>query len=122
MLSVWPELFTFELIAISVLRVVVGYFFLLLGSKLLYAACVAKGGSRLLRAGSMLYSVAQIVVGGLLVAGFYTQPAALVGMLLTLVPLQHHSTCERYIQFLLFTISLSLLFLGPGVFAFDLPL
>ena len=122
MFSVWPELFTFELLAIALLRVVVGYFFLLLGAKLLHAVYVAQGSTVLLRSITVLYGLAQITVGIMLVAGYLTQPAALAGIILTMIPLQHYSTCERHVQLLLFSISLSLLFLGPGAFAVDLPL
>ena len=125
MFSVWPELFAFELLAVFLLRVVAGYFFLLLGSKLLRAAWRATAQTRILRFVGIVYGLAQVLVGGLLIIGLYTQPAALLGVVLTMLPVgsgTKASHCEQHVQLLLFAISLSLLFLGPGAFAFDLPI
>ena len=125
MFSVWPELFAFELVAVFVLRVVAGYFFLLFGSKLFRAARMATEQKKWVRIVGMLYALAQLCIGTLLVVGAYTQPAALAGLLISLLPIGsggRASKCEQHVQLLLFSISLSLLFLGPGVFAFDLPI
>jgi len=125
MFSVWPELFAFELLAVALLRVTAGYFFLMLGLRLMRAARQATTQRTLLRTLGGAYGVAQVVVGGLLVIGLYTQPAAILGTVLTMLPSStsgRSGACEQHMQLLLLTITLSLLFLGPGAFAFDMPI
>ena len=73
-------------------------------------------------------SLVELIVGGALVLGAYTQAAALLGALLAL---KHVVWQRRYPNFfplprsttlLLFVICLSLVVSGGGAFAFDLPL
>jgi len=77
------------------------------------------------------YAVSSIegIAGVLLVIGFYTQGAAVVtGALMTVATFikwrkpsaLHRNTMDFYI--ILAVVSFSLLFLGPGAFAIDLPL
>lgn len=125
MFSVWPELFAFELVAVFLLRVTVAYFFLTLGIRLVRAVQHADVSNRWKKIAGMFYGIAHITVGLLLLVGLYTQPAALAGALLTIFPVRKGSrmaTCEQHMQLLLFTISLSLIFFGAGIFAFDLTL
>jgi len=125
MFSLWPELFDLSLLAVTLLRLTAGYFFLLMGVRLLRAVRAAKGQRTLLRSIGGLYGALQLGVGSLLLVGLFTQPAALVGALLTLLPVgsgTKASACEQHVQLLLFAITVSLIFLGPGIFAFDRPL
>jgi len=125
MFSIWPELFAFELLAVFLLRIVAGYFFMLMGMRLLRAVQATGTQRTALRTLCAIYATAQLIVGALLFVGYYTQPAAAVGVMLTLFPIGSGgktSRCEQHVELLLFTITLALLFLGPGAFAFDLPI
>jgi hypothetical protein len=124
MFSIWPELFAFQLLAIAVLRVSVGYLFLLTGSRLMRATKNATDVTVRLRVFGILYSLAWLTIGSLLTVGAFTQPVALAGAILAILPIGMHtkSTCERNLTYTLFILCLSLIFLGPGVPAFDLPI
>lgn len=75
-----------------------------------------------------IFGLIEIVGGLALVLGFYTQLAALVFAIVTLVEVlaenKESSLVKRNVVFyiLLFTIALSLLFTGAGAFSLDLPL
>lgn len=72
--------------------------------------------------------IVEIIIGGLFIAGFLTQLAALLSMLLSLkfiVMYKHFAhplTPSRLTYVLFFFISLSLFITGAGIFAFDLPI
>lgn len=72
--------------------------------------------------------IMEIVIGGLFLAGFLTQLAALLGIVLSLKFIVMHKRFAhplippRLTYVLLFFISLSLLITGAGIFAFDLPI
>jgi len=123
MLSLFPTLFDYSPIAITLLRVSMAYMFLLFGAQLFKALVTthAPTGTRTL---GVVYGLAQIMVGGLLAVGMYTQVAALGGVALLLLHLLTgaQTTNARHVYYLLLVIGLSLLFLGPGALAFDLPL
>jgi uncharacterized membrane protein YphA (DoxX/SURF4 family) len=125
MFSLWPELFAYELVAVAVLRIVVGYLLLSLGVRLWSAVhgMRDKGGAK--RTVGFGYAVLQVVTGMLLIVGAYTQGAALGATLLILISWVSHRTerkCEQHLHLLLLVTSLALVFLGPGAFAIDLPL
>ncbi len=124
---VFPELVDYSLLAVSFLRVVAGAFFLILGYRLLRTVLNASEESHVVRTAVGTFALTQLGVGFLLCIGLFTQPAAIVGMGLALSS-QHlgigrgtHES-DAYVQFLLFSICLALLFFGAGIFAFDLPL
>lgn len=125
MFSVWPELFAYQMIGVTLLRVVAGYLFLVLGARSIQGLLRAPTLSCNERVAGVAHGTVQIIVGGLFVAGFCMQPAALVGALIATLPtLTHHTmkVCEQHLHLVLFVLSLSLIFLGPGLFAFDIPL
>lgn len=125
MFSLWPELFDLSLIAVTLLRLTAGYFFVLMGIRLLRAVRAATSQRGLLRSIGALYGSLQLGVGALLVAGLFTQGAALLGAILTLLPVgsgKKASACEQHVQLLLFAIAASLILLGPGIFAIDKPI
>lgn len=71
--------------------------------------------------------IIEVVVGLSFIAGFYTQIAALIGILFSgfvIFSKKYKKVMHRDISFyiLMFAISLSLLVTGAGIFAFDLPL
>jgi uncharacterized membrane protein YphA (DoxX/SURF4 family) len=124
MFSVWPELFAYELLAIALLRVSLGYLFLLTGIRLMRATKNALTIAIHMRAIGTLYALSWLIIGGMLLFGVFTQPVALLGALLTLLPTGMHgkSVCEKHLTFLLFLLCITIIFLGPGVPAFDFPI
>lgn len=134
MLNTFPELLSFSLISPLILRVVLGMIFLNLGYLKLGREKEAwirfLDISRIRPASFWLKIVAfiQIIGGLMLVAGFYTQVAALVFSVITLLEIYVENRepilLSRNFVFylLLFVISLSLLLSGAGIFAVDLPL
>ena len=134
MLNPFPELLTYSLLAPFILRITIGFLLVNLGFLKL-----KKEKSRW----EALFETFQIkqkviatkilggieVIGGLaLIAGFYTQIAALAFVILggieVYIEFKEETLLKRDIVFylLMFVIALSLLFSGAGFFAFDLPL
>jgi hypothetical protein len=114
-LSVFPSLLTFGLLAPFLLRLAIGVLQLLTG--------IEKSKKKL---GGV--SVVQVISSILLIVGLYTQVVALIAILLIGIEYRSEKKAgklsrERGALFILMgTILLSLLFTGPGFFAFDLPL
>lgn len=133
MLSVFPELFTYALVAPFILRITLGGYFLLLGlrrhkedaftwnslwnNKSIGSLPIAPALAK-----------AQIIIGLFLIVGLYTQIATLVALVfIWLEWFKRYRTAKPNFQELWSTIfvtaiSLSLLFIGAGFLAFDLPL
>ena len=74
------------------------------------------------------FYIIQGIIGILFIIGLFVQVIALIACIIFLIQLMHKAwkrslfTDGVNYYFLLFMISLSLLFLGPGFFALDLPL
>jgi len=118
-LSIFPGLFNFEIFAPLLLRVAIAIFLLWLGTSRY---------KKEYKWSSVLY-----FLSGLLVfLGLYTQPAAILAIVMLKLDFymdfyrgQRLSPVpkEKYIMYgIAITILLSLLLTGPGAFAFDLPL
>ena len=134
MLSLFPDLLTFGLLVPFLLRVVIGIIWFCYGFDLLKSrrrqaqAELAQTFGMLGTFGVFLGGLTMSVVGLMLIAGLYTQGVAIVAALaaLKLLFLRRRfpsiAPYERLVYVLLFTIAISLLFLGAGAFAFDLPL
>ncbi len=132
MLSIFPQLFFLTPLAIALLRVAAGVVFLCA------AWMLVKGRAELsqitfivIGSGSwipLLAAAVNLGLGVLLVVGFYTQAAAIVGALLSLKALVWHRRYPRFFPLggtayaLIAVISLALIATGAGAFAFDLPL
>jgi len=118
-LSLLPALFTYELFAPLLLRLVVTFFIISLGRKRLKSAHTWS---------SIIYFAVSI----LLFFGLYTQAAAIVGVVILKVDfyLEYWRnmktvpvTGEKYFLYgMAIVILLSLLVTGPGAYAFDYPL
>ena len=134
LLTLFPDLLTYSLIAPFILRVS-------LGLVLVYFSYLKFGKERMekiaffdslgMKPGSFYVNMVgsiEFVGGILLVVGAYTQAAALVGALVmlaaTYIKWRHPQSLRNDIEFyiLLFVVALSLVFLGAGFFAIDLPL
>jgi uncharacterized membrane protein YphA (DoxX/SURF4 family) len=127
MFLTFPELLDFSLLAAFALRISAGYFFLLLGFRTVHALRITGNQGPTARAYGLLISIARTVVGAFLIAGFLTQPAALAGIVLSVLyagsgTTWHGSLNDRHVAYLLGVICFALLFLGPGLFSFDLNL
>jgi len=125
MLSIFPELLNYPLVAVTVLRVTTGLFFFMFGARLL--ATIHRIEHARIRMVGDVFAVLQCAVGLLLIAGLFTQPAALAGAVLALVSFEvgigrGTGTSAKHVQLLLFVLCGGLVFLGPGLFAVDLPL
>ncbi len=115
MLRLFPQLFAFELTAPFVLRVILGI--------ILLAHIYSKNKERKEAKIMMLIGIAS---GVLLIAGFLTQAAAIIVAVLTI--LSFTKIAEDFwfdglnLKIIILAVSLSLLVLGPGILAIDLPL
>lgn len=135
MLSLFPFLFDYGILAITVLRITLGGIFVWFAYTKVFReraeriAFFEKIGLSPAVPFFIIVTGIEFVAGVLLVIGLFTQGAAIaVGALMTLATIIKwrtpnalpYNTIEFYI--LLAIVSSSLVFLGPGIFAFDLPL
>jgi len=127
MLSIFPSLLTYGLLAPLILRVVLGLVFIHTGYHKLASKSV-DGTNKPPRALVQSVALIQIITGLALFVGLYTQIAALVVILLTIwfliIKLQgkNPSGYPVHIILIILAIAFSLLFSGAGFLAFDLPL
>lgn len=132
MLNIFPNLLTFGFFAPTILRVAVA---LMIGGMAYkhYAHRNALAHARFPVVGAgawiiWLSIVVEAAVAVMLLVGYYTQVAAIVGVLIGLKHLIWHGTHPQYFiydrptAFFILIISLSLLISGAGALAFDLPL
>ncbi len=134
MLNPFPELLTYSMIAPFLLRVVAGIIFINLGKLALQGErsrwLISLSTIKFPRpeVGVKILGILEILGGIMLLAGFYTQIAALVLAVLTFaeafVEYKDPAILKRTLVFyiLLLAISLSLLLSGAGAFAIDIPL
>jgi len=132
--NIFPQLFTYTLIAPFILRLVLGFIFLNLGSLKLskersgWIASLNILGIRPTGFFTGLLGIIEIIGGLLLIAGVYTQLTALVLGVIALCELlieyKEESILKRDMVFylLLTAICASLLLTGAGLFAVDVPL
>lgn len=132
MLSIFPIHFL-SLFAYFILRVIVGLILLYLGLRHAQYYQELKQVLRLswwpfgsFTAG--IFALGEIILGGLILVGAWTQLATLLTAIMCLKMLimrnwfQHPTIPSRLFYFLLLGSTLSLTITGAGVFAFDLPL
>ncbi len=133
MLSTFPELFTYSLFAPFLLRLALGGFFIFQGMR--RHKQDSEGWNTLwnnAKIGSLsiapLLTKIQIILGVLIVVGLYTQISVILAALFVGAEVyrRHRITpltvSEVWPSVFLIVVSISLLFLGAGVLAFDLPL
>ncbi|MDO8565547.1 MAG: DoxX family protein [bacterium] len=134
MLNLFPELLNYSLLAPFILRVVLGLIFLDLGvlkfksEKQRWMASFETLGLRPSTLFVPLYGLLQVIGGLMLLAGLWTQVAALFFVISTGIELyiewKAREVLKRDMVFylLVFVISISLLLTGAGAYAFDIPL
>ena len=134
MLNPFPELLNYSLLAPFILRVVIGIIFLDLGAlkfkseKQRWIASFETLGLRPATFFVPLYGLLQVVGGLMLLAGLWTQVAALAFVIFTGAELYIEWSAREVLKrdmvfyLLIFVVSLSLLITGAGAYAFDIPL
>lgn len=134
LLTIFPDLLTYGLVAPFILRVSLGlvlvYFsYLKFGKEKVEK--IAFFDSLGMKPGIFYLNTIggiELIGGIMLVLGAYTQiaafGAALIMLVATFIKWRHPQSLRNDIEFyiLLFVVALSLVFLGAGFFAFDLPL
>ncbi|MDO8604479.1 MAG: DoxX family protein [bacterium] len=133
--SLFPHLFDFQMLGIFMLRTTLGLIFVYFWYEKVFLFkkdqihFYEKLGLKPAKTFFLIISSVEGLAGVLLVIGLYTQGAALVtGLLMSVATLIKwrkpsalpKNTTDFYI--ILAVVSFSLLFLGPGAFAVDLPL
>ena len=134
-LSLFPSLFTYQLLGIFMIRVALGFIFLRMcyvGIKYNKAEQVESLNKLGLRPGNIFADIVSFIKGAggiLLVLGLWTQAAVLAtgGLMLiaSMIKFYKPDVLPKHklgFCLLLSTISFALLFLGAGAFAIDLPL
>ena len=134
MLNPFPELLMYSLLGPFLLRILLGLIFIDLGflkfrsEKERWLASFETLGLRPADLFVPLYALLQIIGGLLLLAGLWTQVAALAFVIFSGIELyvewQARDILKRDMVFylLIFTISLALLLTGAGAYAVDIPL
>lgn len=133
MLNPLPQLLVFSFFAPTLLRITAAcVFFYLMVSHYRNRSAAAKELTflthEMARIAIGVYIVVEALVGAGLLAGYYTQIAAIVGFVITLKilvirrGLHHIAPLSRLSYVLLGIVCLSLLFTGAGALALDLPL
>lgn len=136
MLSIFPNLFNYSQIAPFILRIAVGVIFVAhgypklfknFGSTVQFFESIKLKPSKYL---AVIVGVSEFFSGIALILGFFTQIAALLIAIIMLVAMVYvkkikfkKGLVDGYeFDLILFAAALSLVFLGPGAFAIDLPL
>jgi len=134
MLNPFPSLLTYSFWAPFILRVVVGFIFVDLGilafkkEKERWVISLATLGIPKQRLIVKIIGTLEIACGLMLIAGFYTQIAALILAIFTFaesyVEFKNPDILKRNLVFyvMLFVMVFSLVLTGAGALAFDLPL
>jgi uncharacterized membrane protein YphA (DoxX/SURF4 family) len=114
-LSIFPNLLTYALLAPFLLRIAIGIVRL-------------TGGIEKNKRKISIFSILQIISSIMLIIGLYTQLAVLVALLCVAIDYKKEakkgevSQEKKALAIVMSVVLLSLLFTGPGFFAFDLPL
>ena len=134
MLNPFPDLLTYSQLAPFILRVILGLIFVDLAflkfgrEKIEWKKRFEALGLRPADILVALYAILQFAAGIMLIAGFYTQIAALIIAIFSgtelYIEYKNASILKRDLVFyiLIFAIAISLLLTGAGAFAFDIPL
>jgi uncharacterized membrane protein YphA (DoxX/SURF4 family) len=134
MLSIFPELLPYSLVGATIIRLVLGLVLFYIGlmttgvKKTSYQAEMRMRDYPLVNVIPIVFGIVEIITGLFLIVGFLTQLMVLVAIyiFINLIFIEKHVgrvfDYPNIFYFSLIFISISLLFLGPGIFAVDLPL
>jgi len=130
----FPGLLTFWLIAPFLLRITVGFIFIYFGitkiwkerkRRISFFNKIGLGGEVIF---FWIISIIELIGGAFLVLGLFTQIISLILLIIIIVAIyvkiKNPSLLDNSLEFFILTLAvlLSLLFLGAGFFAIDLPL
>ena len=114
MLSLFPQLFTYQEMAPLILRVAAGF---------ISIGCAYTKLKKPKDYGNFAVGLAEFFAGIMLVAGFLVQLAAALIIISMLIEIIRPNLNKDYkFMFLLIIVSAALMLLGPGFFSIDLPL
>lgn len=134
MLSVFPELLSYEMLGISIIRISLGCLLFYLGlitigsKRLIYSEKIKAKNYPLNSLVPWILGLIEIFVGGFLIIGFLTQVIVLIVICLLIDLIFIESSIGKILNFpiifylFIILISSALLFLGPGFWSIDLPL
>ncbi|MGC9605388.1 MAG: DoxX family membrane protein [Minisyncoccia bacterium] len=121
-LSLFPSLLSFGQVSPLIIRVVLGVTLAYFGYEKI------KGRGQSSGSNSKMYGGVEIFIAIFLVIGLWTQLAALLNAVILVIKLGIKAREKKLLSdginyyILLLAMAVSLLFTGPGLFAFDLPL
>lgn len=122
MLSLFPSLLTYQQVGPLLIRLIVGITLLYFG----YEKVMHKGTSS--GSNDRTYGVVEMFISIFLIIGLFTQLAALLNAVILVIKLGFKIRDGKFLSdginyyILLLVMAISLIFTGPGFFAFDLPL
>ncbi len=132
MISLFPQLFSYDFFAPTILRIMLGIIFIIYGfGKFMKPGMAEKifftAGIRPVKLWVKVIATLELISGLLLIIGFLTQLAAILTSLILIgailkVRIKMGFMRGYDFELLLLVVSLSLLLLGPGAFAIDFPL
>lgn len=134
MLNTFPELLSFILISPMILRAVIGVLIIIVGYKTLvskkneFHQMFKELGYPFAHVFTWFFGIVEVLTGGFLFIGFYTQIFALISIFVSLNLIYFEKQRPNLVPFSISTyiliglISFTLLFSGAGFFAVDLPL
>lgn len=120
--SLFPYLFTYDQVAPLILRLVLGITLAYFGYRKIQKRGKSSGSN------SLIYGAVEILVAIFLIIGLFTQLAAIINAVILVIKLGYKIRNKAFLTnginyyILLLAIALAVIVLGPGWFAFDLPL
>jgi len=135
MLSIFPDLLIYNFLGVTIIRVALGLLGVYLAFKVLskrnqisdFVASLKIPVTIFAAVSPWILMILFVISGGLMIVGLYTQVACIVlaylflKMLFINMFIKDFSESTPIFYLCLIFISLSLLLLGPGAFAYDLP-
>lgn len=120
MLSLFPSLLAYEQVGPMVIRLVLGITLLYFG----YEKLIKKGTSS--GSNAKAYGAVEVIIALFLVIGLFTQLAALLNAIILVIKLSFKARDGKLFSdginyyVLLLTMAVAVIFMGPGLFAYDL--
>ncbi len=120
--SLFPYLFTYDQAAPFILRLILGITLAYFGYRKIQKRGKSSGSN------TIIYGAIEILVAIFLIIGLFTQLAAMINAVILVIKLGYKIRDKAFLTdginyyILLLVIALSVIVLGPGWFAFDLPL
>lgn len=120
MLSIFPSLLAYEQIGPFLIRLILGITLAYFG----YRKIIMKGTSS--GSNAKAYGAVEIIISVFIIIGLFTQLAALLNAIILIIKLGFKMRDKAFLSdginyyILLLVMAISLIFMGPGFFAYDL--